>query len=190
MAFKKKRTLTLFFDCETTGLNKHPLVHERYQPECIEFYGCLYDLKKGEMIEELELLILPTRVSEVPEKITKITGITQAMLEGKPTFADVADSVEELIAKAQALCGHNVTFDVDVIEHEFKRLALPLPSWPPRETWTCTVEQTMHIKGHRLSLEVLHEMLFGEKIVSAHRAKADVLAHIRVVEEMIRKEML
>jgi DNA polymerase III epsilon subunit-like protein len=182
--------LTLFFDCETTGLNKHPLVHERYQPECIEFYGCLYDLKKKKMKEELELLIHPTRVNEVPEKITKITGITQAMLEGKPTFPEVAMSIEALVRKADALCGHNVTFDVDVIEHEFKRMRIALPSWPKKSAWTCTVEQTMHIKGHRLSLEVLHEMLFGEKIVSAHRAKADVLAHIRVVEEMIRKEML
>jgi DNA polymerase III epsilon subunit-like protein len=185
--------LTLFFDVETTGLNKHPLTHERYQPECIEFYGCLYDLKrgkKGKVVSELELLICPTRVSEVPEKITKITGITQEMLKGKPTFYEVADQIYAIIGKAEALCGHNVTFDIDVINTEFDRLERKRPPWPRRETWTCTVEQTMHLKGHRLSLEVLHEELFGEKIVSAHRAKADVLAHIRVVEEMMRRGWL
>jgi DNA polymerase III epsilon subunit-like protein len=166
------------------------LTHERYQPEVIEFYGCLYDLKKGKQKAELELLICPTRVGEVPEKITKITGITQDMLKGQPTFMDVGHMIEDIVARADALCGHNVTFDIDVINTEFDRLEWTRPKWPPRETWTCTVEQTMHVKGHRLSLEVLHEMLFEEKIVSAHRAKADVEAHIRVVEEMIRRDML
>ncbi len=178
----------LFFDCETTGLNKHPLTHERYQPEVIEFYGLIYNGRK--VVAEYETMIRPTRIIDVPEKITKITGIDQSMLEGKPTFAEVADKIAKLIGRADQLCGHNVTFDVDVITTEFARLELPTPLWPPRSEWLCTVEQTMHLKGHRLSLEVLHEMLFGEKHKSAHRAKADVEAHVKVHAELIKRGMI
>ena len=104
-----------------------------------QFYGCLYDLEVGKKLGELELLIKPTRVNEVPEKITKITGISQAMLEGKPTFNEVADMIGDLIYRSEALCGHNVTFDVDVINMEFSRLKLPPPVWPNKDAWTCTV---------------------------------------------------
>ena len=39
--------LTLFFDCETTGLNKHPLTHERYQPECTNFMAACMTWRWG-----------------------------------------------------------------------------------------------------------------------------------------------
>jgi len=52
------------------------------------------------------------------------------------------------------------------------------------------VEQTQHLKGHRLSLGDLHDLLLGERFSGAHRARADVMALARCVSEMIRRDML
>lgn len=182
--------LTLFFDTETTGLNKHPLVDEKYQPEATEFYGCLYDLDAREKVDEFETLIRPTRTHEISEKVSKITGLTFDKLKDAPTFEQVAPEIDLLIGSSDALCGHNLTFDVDVIEGEYGRLKLGPPVWPPRERWTCTVEQSLHLRGYRLTLAGLHEILFGHLPETAHRARVDVETHIRVVEEMRRREWL
>ena len=182
--------LTLFFDTETTGLTRHPLTQDRFKPEIIEFYGALWDLETDSLEEEFETLICPTKISEVPEKITRITGIDQAMLWGKPHFEDVALKIGELIGQADRIAGHNVTFDADMIDLEFARLDMLPPDWPDKREWLCTVEQTVHLRGHRLSLGDLHELLFGEAHKSSHRARGDTEAHVRVVKELIKREML
>ena len=40
----------------------------------------------------------------------------------------------------------------------------------------CTLEQSMHIKGHRLKNSELYTIATGKEIENAHQAKADVLA--------------
>jgi hypothetical protein len=55
--------------------------------------------------------------------------------------------------------------------------------WPDK---ICTVEQTVHLKGYRVSLSVLHETLFGMPFTGAHRAKVDVSALLFICKELYR----
>ena len=54
-------------------------------------------------------LIHPGRV--LTQEITMITGITPAMLDGKPSWDSVRDKVRDFIGDA-VIVGHNVLFDI------------------------------------------------------------------------------
>ncbi len=44
-----------------------------------------------------------------------ITGITDTMLTGKPTWAEVRDKVRDFIRTDSVIVGHNVLFDVAML---------------------------------------------------------------------------
>jgi inhibitor of KinA sporulation pathway (predicted exonuclease) len=139
------------FDTETTGLIKNRSRSLDDQPEVIEFFGHLYDLKKDKPIKEFETLIKPSKFPMTDQiiKDTK-TKLSNDMLKDAPSFAEVAPNIKKLIEAG------------------------------PTDKYLCTIEQTMHIKGFRLNLTRLHEHLFdGQSFSDAHRARSDVDALTR-----------
>lgn len=186
----------LLFDTETTGLVENRSLRLDKQPEIIEFYGCLADIKTGKVIEEYETLVRPKiQIREETVRgpkgrrqrsITEITGIDNEMVVDAPRFADVADRIFGMVEKAPMVIAHNLSFDFDMLEIEADRLGRQL-NWPPK---LCTVEQTIHLKGFRMSLGDLYEYLFEEKFSGAHRARADVEALFRCCREMVKRKMI
>jgi DNA polymerase-3 subunit epsilon len=174
----------MVFDTETTSLVANHSMSLALQPHIIEFYGAIVN-PAGEVIEELDFLSAPP--VPITEEITKITGITEEMVKGQPSFAARLDEVERMIASADAVVAHNLSFDMFVLESEFAR-AKHKPVWP--EIRICTVEQTQHILGHRMRLSQLHEHLFGEKFDGAHRAKVDVTALIRCFNRLREEDLV
>lgn len=162
------------FDTETTGLIENRTLPLDKQPEIIEFYGALVNMDTGEIIEEIDTLITPK--GPVSKEITKITGITPAMVENKQPFGIHTYRIECLIEASDAVIAHNLSFDMEMVDIEFSRMNLKVP-WPRRRI--CTVEATVHLKGFRLNLSGLHQHLFGEPFSGAHRAKVDVDALTR-----------
>lgn len=180
---KGAQRLMLGFDTETTGLIENVTVKDDKLPEVIDFYGCLFDIDTGKIVDEVDLLIRPTIAKKLPEETIEITGIDDAMLKGKKQFKDVADSIAALIQKAPIVAAHNAAYDKEVLDIEFSRVGGGI-DWP---RIICTVEQTMHFKGHRLSLTALHEHLFGEAFQDAHRARTDVTAMVRCIVELVKR---
>jgi DNA polymerase-3 subunit epsilon len=60
---------------------------------------------------------------EIKEDATKIHGITNADVAGEPMFVDVIDDFLAFVGKAD-LIGHNLGFDVRMVNREVKRLGL------------------------------------------------------------------
>lgn len=172
------------FDTETTGLVENRTLRIARQPEIIEFYACEVDLDSGTILRELDLLIKPRL--KIPDFIVKHTGITNEMVEAAPPFEDVADSIVEFLERADVTIAHNVSFDKDVVEIELQRLQRKI-NW---KRSICTIEQSMHITGHRMNLSALHLHLLKEKFAGAHRAKADVAALIRCCVELRKQEAI
>jgi DNA polymerase-3 subunit alpha (Gram-positive type) len=170
------------FDLETSGLIENATVKDELLPDMIEFYGCLVDLETGEVSSEVDTLVKPRR--PISEEITRITGLTNEDLETAPSMLEVAPTIKAAIEAAPAVLAHNASFDVEVTSLCFKRVGVPL-IWPKRRL--CTVEQTIHMKGHRLSLTALHTELFGEGFPAAHRAKNDVMALVEICKELFRR---
>ena len=169
------------FDTETTGLIKNSLITVDQQPRIIELFGHLVDHEKG-VIGEVEFFCDPG--IEIEPIITRITGIQPSQLKGKPPFKHFSPEVLGLIAQADRVVAHNLSFDMAMLSNELKRVGLSV-TWP--EQLICTVEQTEWIKGHRLSLSALHEELFGEVFSGAHRARVDVEALTRCYLELVKR---
>ena len=182
-----KELLAIAFDTETSGLIDNRTIKLDKQPEVIEYYGCLFDMKSGKIKEELDLLIRPSKPECVSKEITRITGLTYEDLKDKLPFSSHADDIFDQIRSAPIAIAHNMSYDKDMIEIEAQRLDKKVP-WPKR--LLCTVEQTVHFKGFRLNLSGLHELLFGERFEGAHRAKADVAALVRCCTELHKREIL
>lgn len=180
------------FDTETTGLIRNRTLKLDQQPEVIEFYACAVNLKTGRISKELDFLIKPLKpLSDKPapgekKTITQMNGISNEMLKGKPTFKEVHAKIFSMLQGAPVVIAHNASFDKEMINIEAQRLGIEL-AWP---RVICSIEQTLHLKGHRLSLTNLHLELFGEPFDGAHRAKVDVAALVRCCRELHKRDII
>ena len=76
-------------------------------------------LRDGEVVDRFQTLLNPQRT--IPPGITRLTGISPAMVENAPYFADVADAFESFMEGA-IFVAHNVEFDYGFIASEFARI--------------------------------------------------------------------
>lgn len=153
----------VFFDTETTGTS--PAWGDRV----IELG--IVRVEDGRVTAEYQQLIDPQRTFH--PIITRITGITAAMVRGQPIFAQVADDVMELFAGA-ILLGHNLPFDLSFITSEFNRIGRPLAQTLGPDTLlidTLSIARRRFGRGGN-SLGKLARRL-SVKPVGAHRALAD-----------------
>lgn len=169
------------FDTETTDLIYSGLIRLARQPHVIELYGCGVDLATGEVLEEVERLIRPP--VKISEESVKITHITDEMLKNELPFEFYSEEFKTFLEKYPVVIAHNASFDWEMMNIEFARLSKKI-NWP---RILCTVEQTIHMKGYRLKLQDLHELLFNERFKEAHRARNDVAALTRCVIELYKR---
>ena len=76
-------------------------------------------VRNGQVEDRFQTLINPQRT--IPPGITRLTGITPAMVEDAPYFADIADEFEAFMGDA-IFVAHNVEFDYGFIASEFSRI--------------------------------------------------------------------
>ncbi len=165
----------IFLDTETTDLLKPDAANLEEQPHMTEFFGVRLDEDFQLVSKFHSLFSIPV---PVPEKITRITGITDDMLKGQPTFRQKYDELVAFFLGETTVVGHNVSFDMGVLRHELRRLEKQWQfPWPPN--WICTIEKTTHLRGRRLKLGELHNLATGAPHEGAHRAQEDVAALVR-----------
>lgn len=76
-------------------------------------------VRNGQILERWQSLINPQQ--SIPGSITRLTGITNAMVAGAPIFAEIADDFQDFMGEA-IFVAHNVRFDYGFISEEFRRL--------------------------------------------------------------------
>lgn len=173
----------VIFDTETTGLLQPENSDLSMQPKIIEFYGVRLNDDFG-IEAEVNVMIDPGE--PLTKEITRITGITDDMVKGKPDFAGVAPEIATIFDGADLSVAHNHPFDSGMLDVEFRRLDKYLPLAKHK---LCTVEATEGMTGHRLSLTRLHWMLLQEQF-KAHRAKDDVFALVRCFHALTEKGVI
>jgi DNA polymerase III subunit epsilon len=99
----------IVLDTETTGLD--PELGDRV----IEI-GCIELINLVPTGQRFHHYINPERAVSA-ETIT-ITGITDAMLVGKPTFVEIAADLVDFIGDDAVLVAHNAPFDAKFVNHE------------------------------------------------------------------------
>ena len=107
-------------DLETTGL--------RYtDSEIIEFAAVRF--RDGKPAEILESLIKPA--GNIPEFITKLTGIANADVQDAPAFSEKLTEIREFVGSAP-LIAHNVNFDLPFLEYHARKIHGNLSGWNAR----------------------------------------------------------
>lgn len=99
----KDEKVFISVDVETTGLS--PIYNELIEISAIKYNG-------EEMVDKFTTLIKPS--VEIPELITKITGITNEMVSNSPTIDQVMPNLVEFISD-YPIIAHNANFDMSFL---------------------------------------------------------------------------
>lgn len=119
--------------------------------------------------EVFETLVNPER--PIPEEITKITGITEEMVSGKPTISELAPILDEML-KGAIFVSHNVPFDWGFLDYSFRR-HLHKPLCMPS---LCTLRLARKYLGLRSNKLCSVSEYFKIELKNAHRAMNDTRA--------------
>jgi DNA polymerase III epsilon subunit-like protein len=171
--------MILVFDTETTGLTLHPDAPVNLQPKMIEFGAVLLDPHNGKVEEEISILVYPG--GPISAEITKITGITDADVEGCPTFIEVLPQLRRVFGSAHTMVAHNLPFDRMIVAGELARHQVADFNWPMNGI--CTVGLYKEVWGRNPKLLELYEWVLGKPLAQTHRALDDVLALVEIVQK-------
>ena len=160
---------TIVFDTETTGLLLPSSAAIEDQPRIIEIGAVKIT---GGDIEEFSQLIYPG--VQISSKITKITGIKNEDLVGKPTFEDIVSDLCAFFEDSGKLICHNASFDLGMLELELKRCGFD--GFPIPDDVICTVYEYMPEFGRRPTLKELYNKIIGKQLEQTHRALDDAVA--------------
>lgn len=211
-ALNNARRRILYFDTETTGLPFKPADPERYgrthnangYPRLVQLGWILTD-GNDRVLSEHSCLVRPEGFT-IPDESSFLHGITteRASTEGAPLL-DVLHLFSEDVLQADVLVGHNIDYDVRVVEGELRRknqtaaleklsgmsvidtmkttvefCAIPFPEGQPRKYDTgCDYKYP--------KLRELHFKLFGTEFENAHDALADIRATRKCFVELEKR---
>ena len=147
-------------DVETTGLRAE-------SEKIIDIAIMIHDGSK--VVNEFQSLIHPER--NIPANITRLTGITNEMVENAPKFWEVAREIV-LLTKNTTFVAHNVHFDYRFVRKEFSELGFDF-----KRPKLCTVQLSRKFLPGKRSYSLgnlCHDL--GFHIESRHRAYGDARA--------------
>jgi DNA polymerase-3 subunit epsilon len=149
-------------DVETTGMS--PVRSRITEIACIR-------IEEGIEVDRFVTLVDPEQ--NIPLTLQAITRITNEMVKGAPTFAQISKRVEEIFDGA-VLCAHNARFDYSFIKAEMERAGLKF-----KKSMLCTAKlsRSMYSEHRKHDLSTLIDR-HGFTCEARHRAEgdADVLA--------------
>lgn len=130
-----------------------------------------YHVRARKIVDEFHSLVDPEL--PLPRFITALTGISEEMVKGAPTFPEIVDAWLDFAGDA-VLVAHNSDFDLALLNREIQRV---FPGSRMRNAELCTVKLARRIlrslEGY--SLDALAEH-FGLDIPERHRAAGDARA--------------
>jgi DNA polymerase III epsilon subunit family exonuclease len=167
-----------FVDTETTGASVD------FGHRVIELG--IVRVERGMKVAEYQQLIDPGR--RISPGVTALTGISQSMVAGQPTFAQQLPAAMELLRGA-ILVGHNVRFDLSFLGREFRRNGMEIVAALPDAHVLDTVRLARKRFGRGGNgLQRLAPRL-GIMPTVAHRALADAQTTHLVFEKMMEPLM-
>ena len=117
----------------------------------------------------------------IPIEATAVHGITNADVEGSPTFRRVAGEMMRWIGDAD-LCGFNIHgFDLRILQAEFARCGEPFPL----EGRRIIDAQVIFHKREPRDLSAAVEFYLGHRHEGAHGALADARATLEILQAQL-----
>ena len=147
----------IFLDLETTGATP--------TSDRITEVG-LVEVADGRFVGNWSQLVNPE--ARIPPFIESLTGITSAMVENQPTFAEIGPELFDRL-QGKILIAHNARFDYGFLRNEFQRLGL---TYRARVLCTVKLSRALFPKHRRHNLDSLIER-HGLVCEARHRALGD-----------------
>lgn len=187
--------MILVFDTETTGLPRNykaPVSDSNNWPRAVQVGWQLLD-DGGRLVSSQSLIIQPDGF-DIPYNAAKVHRITteRAHAEGLP-LAQVLQQFGQDVAQATLIAGHNIEFDILIIQAEWYRLGW-LDAFEGRKVLDTKEVSTAFCalpggRGGQFKWPTLTELyfkLFGQDFEEAHDAEADVAATVDCLLELCR----
>lgn len=181
----------LVFDCETSGFSESRLLQ----------LGCQLLASDFTPIMQAALLVRPDNW-QIEEGATKVHGITQehALAFGLPVEV-VLGVFCGLATKAKTFVGHNLQFDMGIVDGELRKAQWPVFTHSrfctkQKMTPVCKLPPTekmlkagrTHYKEPKL-IEA-YRYAFGEDFSGAHDAMVDCVATARLFKWLMEQDMI
>ncbi|WP_077367525.1 PolC-type DNA polymerase III [Anaerosalibacter sp. Marseille-P3206] len=148
------------FDIETTGFS--PINDKITEIGAVK-------IKDGKIVDKYNQLINPQ--IPIPEKIVKLTGITDELVSNKPKVDEILPEFFDFI-KGSVLVAHNASFDVGFIRHNLSNIGLKLEN-PVLDTLELSRVLFPNLKSHKLNIVAKH---LNVSLENHHRAVDDAKA--------------
>lgn len=113
----------------------------------------------------------------IPQKIIEITGITEEMVQGQPTDADIFPRIKKILAGG-IFVAHNVPFDFSFFDYLFRQHTGAPLRMPTLDTLHLS-RKYLKLPSHALGAVSRH---LNIELINAHRAMADTLAVKGILE--------
>ena len=156
----------VFFDTETTGTDPR-------EDRIVEFAAV--KLYPDEKRENLRILVNPN--VPIPRESSRIHGITDADVEGAPSFGECASEILAFIDGCD-LAGYNITrFDVPLLAAELERIDSKLSLDGVR----VVDPQVIFFSKEPRDLSAAVRFYCGRELEGAHGAMADTVASLDVL---------
>jgi DNA polymerase III epsilon subunit-like protein len=161
----------VILDTETTGLH-----------DTARIVDIAVITASGETL--LDTLVNPGE--PIPAEATGIHGITNQMVAGVPSFAEVAAELFEAIRGKRVLV-YNLSYDLARLEYEFSRLGAAAGSWTAvRKTWAKWEDAMVPYSDWYGEEDDWHGNYRWQRLGGGHRALGDCLAVIDCLKAMAR----
>lgn len=171
LALDPKQAVYVAFDTETTGLSPVGC-------RLVELSGVKF-LADGTELARFQSLIDPQ--SPIPPEATAIHGITDEMVAGQPTYAQVVPEFLRFACTARdgqsaraddltVLIAHNAPFDLSFLEIALAKLAIPAPANLVLDTLPLSRSLLPQAPNYQLATLIKH---LGIESTHYHRALAD-----------------
>jgi DNA polymerase-3 subunit epsilon len=149
------------FDLETTGLS--PVACRIVEVGAIRFR------LDGKELGCVDQLVDPQ--CPIPAAVTRIHGITNAMVRGKPTLDGLLPEFQSILGGPETvLLAHNARFDLGFLSCAMSRLGVPPPAHTVIDTLKLSRACLRGLFSHRLETVAVHLKLTDRE---DHRALSD-----------------
>jgi len=139
--------------------------------------------ESGKKVAEYQQLIDPQH--RISAGVTALTGITQAMCHGQPSFPRQLPAMLPLLQGA-AILGHNVRFDLSFLVREFRRAHADIEQLLGQAPVLDTVRIARRRFGRGGNALGLLARRLGYQPPSAHRALPDAQTTLEVFDRLLQ----
>jgi DNA polymerase III epsilon subunit-like protein len=177
----------LVFDTETTNLfPKLPLLEETLDkwPFIVQFSFLLMDTDTNKY-DEYDYVIQTSTIIENHH----IHGITNSMNKVRGfCFEDIYPIFDVCVQKADLVIGHNIKFDLTMLQVECMRKKIPFSISKPTYCTMMSSTRLCNLPNYKWpKLEELHRHLFQEDAKNLHNSMIDVIVCLRCYLWMMQR---